>query len=1319
MDFVKPVDEIKKGTVEIYPSFRVCKSKDLMIRGGDFYAIWDEENGMWSTDEDTAIRLIDNETSAYASEFKKNHPEVRVHANYIRNAKSKLIDEFHHYVQKQMKDNYKTLDSKLIFQNTEVRRSDYASHRLDYPLEPGDHSAFDELMSVLYSDEERQKIEWAIGAIVSGDSKKIQKFMVLTGDAGTGKSTVIEIIKMLFDGYWATIDARAIGSASASFALEALKKNPLVAIQDDADLSKIQDNTRLNSLISHETLSVNEKFRSLYETSYHCFIFLGSNSDVNITDAQSGLLRRLIDVRPTNKTIPIKRYLEIMEKIKFELGGIAWHCLEVYKSNKHEYDKYKPTQSMRNTNIFYNFMEENFFEYKDGVKLSTLWLDYKNFCDDAGITNRMTKLQVKKELYAYYYHFKPEARLDDGSHVYNFFYDIRKDKFGMEPTEIDPSRIRTKEDSDASESSFLVLKKQKSLFDDICSDCPAQLATTNETPTFKWSNVTTKLGDINTGKLHYVKVPENHIVIDFDLKDSNGNKSLDLNLEAASKWPPTYAEVSKGGNGLHLHYIYTGDPKKLSRIYDDDIEIKVFTGDSSLRRKLTKCNDIPVAKINSGLPLKGEKPVINGEVVKSERSLRKLIKRNLNKEIHPNTAPSVDFIAKILDDAYNSGLTYDVTDMRPAILAFANNSSHQANKCIKTVNNMKFCSEKTSENVDAVDEEIIFFDVEVFSNLFVVVWKSKDKKPVKMINPTSDDIKELCKKRLVGFNNRKYDNHILYARLHDYTNEELYRLSQRIIGGSSNAMFKEAYNLSYTDIYDFCSKKQSLKKWEIELGIHHQELGLKWDEPVPENLWEKVADYCTNDVIATEAVFDARHDDFVAREILADIAGMTVNDTTNTLTTRIIFGNDKNPQSQFFYRDLSQPVKELPQEAIDILKSWGAQIPFDDKSLLPYFPGYKFEFGKSTYRGEEVGEGGYVYSEVGMYSDVDTEDSASHHPSSLWNELHFGIEYTKRFKDILDTRILIKHKDFDAARKLFDGKLEKYLEDEGQAAMLAQALKIAINSVYGLTSAKFSNPMKDPRNVDNFVAKRGALFMIDLKYAVQEQGFRVIHIKTDSIKIENPTPEIIQFVRDFGKRYGYSFETEDVYERMCLVNDAVYIAKYKEPHKDKKTGKEVWWSATGAQFAHPYVFKKLFSKEPIEFEDLCETKSVSTALYLDMNEGKPEDEHDYVFIGKTGSFCPIKDGGGGGILLREKDGKYYAATGSKGYRWMEAETVKALGKENYINMDYFNKLADDSIDSISEYGDFYKFVSDEPLDIPKKSNPIEDWVNIESDKLPF
>ena len=140
------------------------------------------------------------------------------------------------------------------------------------------------------------------------------------------------------------------------------------------------------------------------------------------------------------------------------------------------------------------------------------------------------------------------------------------------------------------------------------------------------------------------------------------------------------------------------------------------------------------------------------------------------------------------------------------------------------------------------------------------------------------------------------------ARMMGYSNEQLYKLSQNIIN-NGQGFFGEAYNLSYTDIYDFAAKKQSLKKWEIELGIHHQELGLPWDQPVPEERWVEVAEYCDNDVIATEAVFNHLKGDFIARQILADLAGMTVNDTNNSLTTRIIFGKERRPQ--LVYTDLA------------------------------------------------------------------------------------------------------------------------------------------------------------------------------------------------------------------------------------------------------------------------------------------------------------------------------------------------------------------------------------------------------------------------------
>ncbi len=1313
----------KRGVIEIYPKFIIKKSSDLMIRGGDFYAIWLEDRGLWSTDEQDALQLIDRELDRYAEENRKNF-DSSVKVLHMWDSESGMIDSWHKYCQKQMRDSFHMLDEKLIFSNTPTNKKDYASKKLKYPLEEGTINAYDKLMSTLYSETEREKIEWAIGSIVCGDSKKLQKFMVLYGAAGTGKSTVLNIIQQLFDGYYSVFDAKALGSSSNSFALEAFKSNPLVAIQHDGDLSRIEDNTRLNSLVSHELMTVNEKFKSTYANRFKCFLFMGTNKPVKITDAKSGLIRRLIDVSPSGDKLSPKEYKTVMKQIEFELGAIAYHCQNVYLANPGMYDDYIPVAMLGASNDFYNFIIDSYhvFKKEDGTTLKASWEMYKTYCDEAKVPFPFSQRIFKEELKNYFRDYKERFNLDDGTRVRSYYIGFRTEKF-------EEQTISEKEEP---EQKLIEFKAQPSIFDKECADCPAQYATSSEIPTSKWEKVKTKLSSIDTSKLHYVKVPENHIVIDFDIPDKDGNKSFELNLKEASKWPPTYAELSKSGQGIHLHYIYAEDPAKLSRVYDDHVEVKVFNGKSSLRRKLTKCNNLPIATINSGLPLKGEKQVINFEGVKSEKGLRTQIKRNLNKEYHPATKPSIDFIYKILEDAYASDLHYDVTDMRNAVLAFAASSTHQADYCIKLVNKMQFKSADQSSGAKNDDAKLVFYDVEVFPNLFLVNWKieGEGKPVVRMINPTSAEIEELMRFRLVGFNCRRYDNHILYARLMGYTNEQLFSLSNRIINGSANCFFGEAYNVSYTDVYDFCSKKQSLKKWEIELGIHHQELGLPWDQPVPEEMWTKVAEYCDNDVIATEAVFNARKADFTARQILADVAGMTVNDTTNSLTTKIIFGNNRKPQDQFNYRFMGEVTPDcepwtITEDMVLYNHLGDENFTLFNKDGKPVFPGYTFEGGKSIYRGEEVGEGGYVYAEPGMYSNIALLDIASMHPSSIVAEELFGPEYTKRFNEILQARIAIKHKEFDKAKKMLNGALAKYLTDEAAATDLAQALKIAINSVYGLTSASFDHPFRDNRNKDNIVAKRGALFMVNLKHEVQRRGFIVAHIKTDSIKIPDATPEIIQFVMDYGKQYGYNFEHEATYDRMCLVNDAVYIAKYKD---GKHAGE---WTATGTQFQVPYVFKKLFSKEPIEFEDMCETKSVTSALYLDMNEGLPDVSeleaerdrlakkdppmereglseeiakgHNYHFIGKVGQFCPIKPGCGGGILLRETENKktgekgYAAATGSKGFRWLESEMVRELGKEKDIDRTYYNNLVDEAVKSLSSYGDFERFVADEPF----------------------
>lgn len=1261
----------KRGIREIFPDFRVGRSKDLMVRGQRFYAIWDEEAGLWSTDEYDVQRLVDRDLYEYKKRLQRN-TEDEVVVKTLSDFSSGMWEAFKKYV-KSMSDNSHQLDEKLTFANDQVKKKDYVSKRLSYPLEKGECDAYEELIGTLYEPDERAKLEWAIGAVVAGEAKRIQKFIVLYGEAGAGKSTILNIIQRLFDGYYTTFEAKALTSTSNAFATEVFKSNPLVAIQHDGDLSHIEDNTKLNSIVSHEEMTMNEKYKASYTARVNCFLFMATNRPVKITDAKSGVIRRLIDVKPSGNRIPAKKYQALMNQIQFEFGAIAYHCLEVYREmGKNYYDGYVPFDMIFQTDVFFNFVEDSYdvFKAQDGVSLRQAYAMYKSYCDDTLVQFKLPMYKFREEMKNYFQKFEEQARVD-GKHIRSYFSGFKTEKFFSRKPEVEEHQ------------SWLNLDCTESLLDQEYAECKAQYASSKETPLKKWDQVTTELKDLDTFKLHYVIPPnEQHIVIDFDLKDEKGEKSLARNLEAASQWPPTYAECSKGGQGLHLHYICDLDVADLSRIFQEGIEVKVFNGGSSIRRRVSKCNNIPIAHINSGLPMKGVKKVINFDAVQSEKGLRNLIERNLKKEIHPATKPSVDFIYKILEDAYQSGLHYDVTDLRPKILAFAVNSSHQSEYCVKLVNQMKFRSEDASKpEVEDEEAPIVFFDVEVFPNLFLVNWKyqGEENTCVRMINSGPQEIEKLLRFRLIGFNCRRYDNHILYARYIGYSNQELFELSQRIIGESRNCMFGEAYNLSYTDVYDFSSKKQSLKKFEIELGLHHQELGLPWDLPVPEELWPKVAEYCDNDVISTEATFNARQADWVARLILTELSYLCPNETTLHHVAKIIFGDDPHPQDKFVHTDLSE-----------------------------MFPGYKFENGKSTYRGEEVGEGGYVWAEHGMYTNVTVYDIASMHPTSIEQLNLFG-PYTQNFSDIKAARIAIKHKNRFALETILDGKLlpfydaallpnPKYTLDD-----LAYAMKIVINSVYGLTSAKFPNKFKDPRNVDNIVAKRGALFMIDLKHEVQDRGFTVAHIKTDSIKIPNATPEILQFVEEFGKKYGYSFEHEATYDRMCLVNDAVYIAKYDDRGIRNKGGKHAnEWTATGTQFQVPYVFKTLFSKEPIEFKDMCETKTVSAgSMYLDFNEDLSEDEHKYQFVGKAGLFCPMKPGCGGGLLLREKDGKYYAVTGTKGYRWMEAEVVQELHKEDDIDQSYYMALVDAAIETISKYGDFEIFQNGEFMNSPE------------------
>ena len=484
MDFMKVSVKSTRNGVEIYPKFIIKKSSDMMIRGGDFYAIWLPDKNRWSTNEEDALRLIDQELSAFAEDY-KSKTGVDAHIMYMWDSDSGMIDKWHKYCQKQMRDNFVMLDEKIVFANDEAKKEDYASKRLDYSLENGSYANYDKLISTLYSPEERHKIEWCIGSIVTGDSKTLQKFMVLYGEMGSGKSTIINIIQQLFKGYYSVFDAKALGSASNSFALEAFRDNPLIAIQHDGDLSRIEDNTRLNSLVSHELMTVNEKFKSTYANHFKCFLIMGTNKPVKITDSRSGLIRRLIDVSPTGDRLPKDEYDELTNGIKFELGAIAYRCMQVYLADPNYYNDYMPYRMLGASNDFYNFMEESYFRFKesDGVSADSAWAMYYEYCTDAKVAYPFSRRVFKEELKNYFRDYYDIYEMEDGTVVKSYYTGFRYEKFfGGEKQK---NKIKNTK-------KLIEFKEQESIFDTFCKECPAQYANEDERPTQKWDNVTTK-----------------------------------------------------------------------------------------------------------------------------------------------------------------------------------------------------------------------------------------------------------------------------------------------------------------------------------------------------------------------------------------------------------------------------------------------------------------------------------------------------------------------------------------------------------------------------------------------------------------------------------------------------------------------------------------------------------------------------------------------------------------------------------------------------------------------------------------------------------
>lgn len=1320
MDFYKIIVEKTEGPRSktdyiIYPDFLYMTSTDIVIKGGTFFAFW---NGTkWSKNMNDLIMQIDKDCWDKYEELKSTNQDLRIAVRSMNQESSGIMQRFVNYCKKKQSDAV-MFNTRVLFSDHVIKKEDYSTYQLNYTPTSGPTPAFDKMMSTLYNQNELDKILWAVGALFTGKIEKIEKFLYLYGPNGSGKGTVMNIIKNMLGSYWAPIDLQTL-CGSSEYATAGVDEVPML-IDADTDLTKIKKETNILKLTSHEELIKRKLYQDGYPVTFKGLLITASNDRYIVKNKDSGLVRRPIVVNPSGRKIPFEEYHILNDQVQFEFPAIAQKAIDKFEElGKSYYRDEVNVDMVAYSDKVFDFIRENYYDMSNGITLKRAADMYKMYLEDMGWDSKGAKRQLKESLGKYFNTYKSDTKLADGTRVYDYYTDFRMEvAFPESVKKIKPS-----------EAALINMQDEMpKTFDKEGRDWPAQYANADGLPSIKWDEVTTTLKDLDTSKLHYVRVPYNHIVLDFDLKNKEGEKDYKLNLRKASKYPETYTEVSKSGGGIHLHYYYDGDVSKLAPLIEEDVEIKVFSGKMALRRKLSFGHDVPIAHISTGLPFKEEKDEMFKDIENiawTERKLKAFIDAAVNKEHHGATKPEIDFIVKVLQDAYDSGVTYDLVALRQKVVEFAMSSSNHKDYCLREVAKMKFSSDKfkgTSEHMIETqvipDEDLFFYDVEIYPNLFLVVFKQYGKPMTKWYNPTPEQIAWLMEKPLVGFNNRLYDNHVTYNRYLGADLMDLYKQSQGIINKVQSVMIPSAYNVSYADLYEFMDVRQSLKKWELEMlkdgtlekftsemigedisNLEHDEMELPWDQPAPEDMWPRIGEYCGHDVVWTEILFRSDHGQapYFARKIMAELTGLPINTKTQTLAEKFLFGNDPRPQDKFVWYDLATE-----------------------------FPGYKYDkFAKikSDYKGRNPSEGGYVYSEPGVYRNVALFDVESLHPHSLIAINYFG-EYTPKFAALVACRMYIKHGRLEEAAHAFDEidielskKLAKYLEDDSMADALAHAMKIIINIVYGMTSASFDNKFRHPGNIDNIVAKRGALFMMQTQDEVEAMGQKIIHVKTDSFKMPNLVhgsdrqKEIYDYIQSRAHEYGYNFDYEANFDKLALTNKAVIIGHIVYNVKPKKIGH---WEAIGPTYAEPYVHKSLFTHEDFVESDYQQFKQAKSSIYLDDK-----------FIGKNANVYASKTGGTlyrtGEIdlakkaqtrwmkqLSPEKAAKdlgievehyndivnsnfkpemvttYNSVSGTKGFKWRQWSDYKGVDD---IDMTYYEGLVKDAVDGIYKVGD--------------------------------
>lgn len=428
--------------------------------------------------------------------------------------------------------------------------------------------------------------------------------------------------------------------------------------------------------------------------------------------------------------------------------------------------------------------------------------------------------------------------------------------------------------------------------------------------------------------------------------------------------------------------------------------------------------------------------------------------------------------------------------------------------------------------INIQDKDLLFYDIEVFAHDAFVVFKDIDGKLVRCFKNKFHGIWDVIEgKTLVGFNNYWYDDKILSEMLRGFTPEQLKKTNDKIINEDYKGFIDS--RLRTLDVFQQISVSRSgLKKIEGNMGkmILESSVSFDIDRPLSDSEYQEVFEYCCYDVDMVIEIWKLRKKSYFEPKLtLLKRYGnpRAAKWNTTTISANMLINK---PLPKWSGHRVPEDMMELvPPDVKDMWNSINAIGGEPSKKSITVN-----EFGNSI----QFGFGGLhgVPKNKKRFENVILSDVGSMYPSIIHNLNVLG-GATSLYESIRVERLEVKHKD----------------------KTLSDALKLILNSVYGLLKNQYST-LYNPR-ASATVCIYGQIILYELCRRLS-QTCEISNINTDGVAYTSDNEEYLAICKEWEEEFQFGLEHE--YYDLWIQRDVNnYIAVEKGTGKIKTKGGDV------------------------------------------------------------------------------------------------------------------------------------------------------------------